>query len=559
MAYDLLIKGGRIVDGSGLPSYLGDVAVQDGRIVAVGRVAGAAERTIDADGLAVAPGFIDPHTHLDAQLLWDPLGTSSCWHGVTSVIMGNCGLTLAPCKAADRDAVIGSFVRVEGMARPALEAGFDWRWETPAQYAQVLGQRLGLNAGFLVGHCAIRQAAMGEDSVERAATPAEIARMQDLIREALDAGALGFSTNQNNRHFREDGKPVPPRLATPEEIEALAGVLTERNAGIFQTTQGGVNQPEDVHRTADLALRVGRPIVWQSILHRWSHPHSWRGLLDAAADAAARGARTYAMTNARPFNNRYTLRNAQEFDEFPTWRALMFAPVEARKAAFRDPDVRAKLRWEAVDDPKPGTFPKRWDLVRIIKVARPEHQEYQGLSVAALAERQGKPVVDAFLDLSLAEDLETLFQHALTNGDDAAVGEILRSPYTVVGQSDAGAHVNIDAGFGYCTLLLGYYVRELGVMSLEEAVRKLTFMVASIFELPGRGLLRPGYAADLVVFDPATVGPCEPEMVNDLPAGEPRLIQRATGIEYTVVNGTVLLEHGEHTGAYPGRVLRRAS
>jgi N-acyl-D-aspartate/D-glutamate deacylase len=265
------------------------------------------------------------------------------------------------------------------------------------------------------------------------------------------------------------------------------------------------------------------------------------------------------MTNARPFNNRYTLQNAQEFDEFPTWRALMFAPEETRKAAFRDPEVRAKLRWEAVEDPKPGTFHKRWDLVRIVKVARPEHQAYEGLSVAALAERQGKDVLDAFLDLSLAEDLETLFQHPLTNGDPDAVGEILRSPYTVVGQSDAGAHVAIDAGFGYCTLLLGYWVRERQVMSLEDAVRKLTFMVASLFELPDRGLLRPGYAADVVVFDPATVGACEPELVHDLPAGEPRLLQRATGIEYTIVNGTVLLERGEHTGALPGRLLRRAS
>ncbi len=559
MPYDLLIKGGRIVDGSGLPAFRGDVAVQDGRIVAVGRVAGPARRVLDADGLAVAPGFIDPHTHLDAQLLWDPLGTSSCWHGVTSVIIGNCGLTLAPCKAADRDGVVGSFVRVEGMSRRALEAGFEWRWESMAEYAATLEQRLGLNVGFLVGHCAVRQAVMGEASVERAARPDEIVAMQALVHEALDAGALGFSTNQNARHFREDGRPVPSRLATPEEVAALAGVLSERNAGVLQTTQGGMNRPSDVEATAELALQLGRPILWQSILHRWSRPTAWRALLDAAARAAARGARTYAMTNARPFNNRYTLRNAQEFDEFPTWRALLFAPLEQRIAAFRDPAVRAKLRWEAVEDPTPTNFHKRWDLVRIIKVARPEHRAYEGLSVAELAQRQGKDVLDAFLDLALAEDLETLFQHPLTNGDEDAVAEILRSPYTVAGQSDAGAHVAIDAGFGYCTLLLGHWVRERGALTLEEAVRKLTFMIASIFEIPDRGLVRPGYWADLVVFDPATVAPCEPELVHDLPAGEPRLVQRARGIEYTVVNGTVLLEHGEHTGAYPGRVLRRAS
>ena len=386
----------------------------------------------------------------------------------------------------------------------------------------------------------------------------EVAAMQALVRAGLDAGALGFSTNRNDRHFREDGKPVPSRLADPSEIAALAGVLGECNAGLFQTTQGGTNRPADVEAYATLALELGRPVLWQSILHRWSRPTAWRGLLGAAAAAAGRGARAYAMTNARPFNNRYTLRNAQEFDEFPTWRNLMFAPVEERKAAFRDPAVRRQLRWEAVEDPTPKNFHKRWDLVRILKVARPEHQAYEGLSVAALAERQGKDVLDAFLDLALAEDLETLFQHPLTNGDPDAVGEILRSPYTVVGQSDAGAHVAIDAGFGYCTLLLGHWVRERGALTLEEAVRKLTFMVASIFELPGRGLVRPGYAADLVVFDPATVGPCEPELVADQPAGEVRLLQRATGIHYTVVNGTVLLEDGEHTGAYPGRLLRRA-
>ncbi len=559
MPYDLLIKGGRIVDGSGLPGFLGDVAVQDGRIAALGRVDGAARRTLDADGLVVAPGFIDPHTHLDAQLFWDPLGTSSCWHGVTSVVIGNCGLTLAPCQAADRDALVGSFVRVEGMSRAALQAGVPWAWETTAEYAAALERRLGLNVGFLVGHCAVRQAVMGEDAVERAARPDEIAAMQDLVRAGLDAGALGFSTNRNERHFREDGRPVASRLAAPEEITALASVLAERNAGVLQTTQGGTNTPSDVEASAALALALGRPVLWQSILHRWSRPNDWRELLAAAAAGAARGARSYAMTNARPFNNRYTLRNAQEFDELPTWRALMFAPLAERTAAFRDPEVRRKLRWEAVEDPTPRNFHKRWDLVRIIQVARPEHKAYEGLSVAALAEQQGKDVLDAFLDLALAEDLETLFQHPLTNGDEEAVGEILRSPYTIVGQSDAGAHVAIDAGFGYCTLLLGQYVRERGALTLEEAVRKLTFMVASLFELPDRGLLRPGYAADLVVFDPATVGPCEPTLAHDLPAAEPRLLQRATGIHYTIVNGTVLLEGGEHSGSYPGRVLRRTA
>ena len=556
MPFDIAVRGATIYDGMGTPGYTGDVAIRGDRIVEVGGRVGPARHELRADGLAVAPGFIDSHTHLDAQILWDAFVTSSCFHGVTSVVVGNCGLTLAPCKPEDRDAMLKTFVRVEGMEMGMLQAGVDWRWTDTAGYLDTIERaRPALNVGMLVGHCALRQYVMGEESVERAATPREIRALQAALRNAMRAGALGFSTNQNPRHMRDDGKPLQSRLAEPDEINALGQVLSDLNRGVVQMSSA----PQAAARVAalaDFSLAIGRPVVWNAILHIWSNPTLWREQLDATERAFRRGARAWANTNARAFNNRFTLKNAQEFDEFPAWRALMFTPVDERKEAFRNPDTRAKLRWEALEDPGRGTFHKRWDLVYIIKPALPENAGLRGQSVADLARARGKDVIDAFLDLALEEDLDTVFQTALTNGDPEAVGEIVSSPYTVIGQSDAGAHLAIDAGFGYCTGLLGTFVRERRALTLEQAVRKLTWMQAQIFGIRERGALLPGMAADLVVFDPATVAPREPELVHDLPGGGARLAQQADGIRLTIVNGKVVVENGELTGQRPGKVLR---
>jgi N-acyl-D-aspartate/D-glutamate deacylase len=557
--YDLLIRGGRIYDGSGLPSFRGDVAVHGGRIVDIGRLNGGARRVIDAGGLAVAPGFIDFHTHLDAQLLWDPIATSSCWHGVTTVIPGNCALALAPCRAQDRESNLGSFVRVEAMPISALREGVKWEWETFPEYLQRLDQRLGVNVAALMGHCAIRQYVMGEESLERAATPEEIEAMKGVLREGLRAGAIGFSTNQNPVHMREDGRPIPSRLATEEELLALAGVLGEMNLGAMQISQGSLGVSNSAEQCIGffhrLAAESGRPVVWQSIAHRWDQPDAWRDLLDRARNSLEAGVPSYPLCNARLFNNRFTLKNAQVFDDLPTWKKMMFMPIEERKRLFADPEVRRKLRYEGVEEKSPSRFSRRWDLVYMIKAALPQNRSLEKKSVAEIASIESKDVIDALLDLSLEENLETLYQTSSTNGDEAAVAEILRSPFTLVGQSDAGAHLIYDAGYGYATRFLGHWIRDRRVMTLEEGIRKLTFMVASVFGLRDRGLIRKGMAADLVVFDPRTVQECEPEMVNDLPAGEPRLIQKAEGISATVVNGEVLIESGEHSGAYPGRVL----
>ena len=559
MAYDVLIKGGRIYDGSGLPSYLGDVAVQDGRIVDTGRINGSAKRVINADGLAVSPGFIDFHTHLDAQLLWDPLATSSCFHGVTTVIPGNCALSLAPCKEPDRETILKSFERVEAITLPALKSGVKWAWTTFPQYLDTLRGNLGVNVAALMGHCALRQFVMGEASLERAATPAEIQQMKEVLKTGVRAGAIGFSTNQNPVHMYADGTPIQSRFATNEEIIELAGALGEINQGAVQISRGslGVSVParETVQLFDEISSRSGRPVIWQSIAHRWDKPNEWRLLLDLAKESLDRGVQSYPLCNARLFNNRLTMKNAQVFDDLPTWKTILFLPLEARIAAIKDPETRKKMRYEAVEEKKSSRFSRRWDLVYLINAATPANKYLEKKSVAEIAKIRGQEVIDAFLDLSLEERLDTEFQTSSTNGDEEAVAEIIRSPFVLVGQSDAGAHLIYDAGFGYATRLLGYWIREKKIMSLEEGVRKLTFMVASIFGLHDRGLLRRGMAADLCIFDPATVRECEPEMVQDLPGNEKRFIQKATGIEMTLVNGQVLVERGDHTGTLPGAVL----
>lgn len=555
--YDLVLKGGRIYDGSGLPSYNADVGVVNGKIAAIGRLNDGAKRTLDVDGLAVAPGFIDPHTHLDAQLLWDPLGTSSCYHGVTSVIVGNCGLSLAPAKVEGRDAVIKSFVRVEAISRRVLEEGVQWRWTSTGEYLDALGTKLGINAAALVGHIAVRHYVMGEDAVERAATPEEIEKMRGLVRQGMEAGAVGFSTNQNPRHIREDKKPVASRLASDEELGALLDVLGEMNTGVVQLSGGGADSRGRIAYAAGMARRTGRPVLWQSISHSWSRPDHWRSMLDQTAQVfREEGLPIFAMTQAKPFEMRYTLNDAQCFDEFPIWKAAMFSPVEVRKQMFADADCRRKLRAEAIEDKSPSVFPRRWDVIYVDRVKLDKNKKLERQTVADIARVEGKDGLDVFLDLALEEDLETRFVHITTQGDPNAVCEILKHPAIMIGQSDAGAHMGYDARFGYCTAFLGRWVRDHGIMPLEEAVSRLTFRVASVFGLSDRGLVRPGMAADLAVFDPATINTLEPEYVQDLPGNETRMIQRAAGVHHTVVNGEVVIESGAATGACPGRILR---
>jgi N-acyl-D-amino-acid deacylase len=552
--YDLLIRHGRVVDGSGLPSYVADVGVKDGKIAEVGRLNGSAARTIDADGLAVSPGFIDHHTHLDAQMLWDPYGTCEPQHGVTTVIMGNCGLTLAPVKKGDEDALVKSFVRVEAIPRFALEQGVQWAWNSYGEYLDNLEGKVGINVGGLVGHIAVRHHVMGEEAVERNATGAEVQKMRGLVLDAMQGGALGISTNRNERHMREDGKPVASRLADDTEFFGLCDLLAEHNAGVIETILGR-NKIEHFKFYHELARRTQRPVLWQSLQHRWAEPNLWREQLDAVEPIFKAGYQAYGLSHTVPLVRHFTLKDCQIFDEFPTWKNLMFLPVDVRKQAFADPETRQKLRADMAN-PAPTNYHKRWDIPKVEKVVKTENRKYEGKTIEELGKMRNQDPLDAFLDLALEEDLGTIFWNANNGGDWNAMGEILRSPYVLVGTSDAGAHVQFGADFGYGTILLGLWVRERQVMTLEQAVHKLTFHVASIFGLQGRGLLRPGYAADLAIFNPQTVKAHEPEMANDYPAGSKRLIQRSEGMHYTVVNGGVIHEDGRMSGELPGHVLR---
>jgi len=560
--YDLIIKGGRIYDGSGMPSFNADVAVRGGRIAAIGRVNDAAEKIIDAGGLAVAPGIIDFHTHFDAQIWWDPLGSSSNEHGVTTVVMGNCGLTLAPCKPESHDALIGTFVRVEGMPRQSLQAGIPWGWRSHGELLDALSHKpLGLNIASLVGHCAVRQYAMGEASVEREAKDSEISQMEDLVREGMAAGAFGFSTNSNQSHYREDGKPVPSRFANLEEAERLSRVVGASRRGAVQFTHGAFATPEHVAHISkwyDTILQeTGRPLIGESIRHRWAEPDLWRHQLEEVAERWRRGYPSYAMTSTRRALRRWNLKEGERFKELPEWQRLMTLSLDARKEELGKSATRQKLAGEMASSSPAANLSRRWHSVGVNKVCRAEHGQFEGKTIEEISRMQGKAALDALLDLSLAEGLDTVFEETNTQGDEAAVREIFQSPYVMLGQSDAGAHVSSgNPGFGFGTILLSYWVRERGIMALEDAIRKLTFMPASIFGIHDRGLLRPGMAADMFVFDPATIDLEKPRKVNDLPEGAPRFVQGARGIQYSIVNGSVLMENGSHTGAYPGKVLR---
>jgi N-acyl-D-amino-acid deacylase len=553
MPYDLVIKNGRVIDGSGIPSFQGDVAIQDGRIVDVGRVTDGAKRVLDADGLVVAPGIIDNHTHYDAQVTWDPLCTFSCYHGATTVVIGNCSLALAPAHEEDREVLASVLSHVEAIPLDAIRAGVTWGWETIPEYLDALDRRLGVNVASLIGHSAVRRYVMGEASQERHATEDEVTAMKAIVREGLEAGAVGLSFERNMRHFDWNGRLAPTNVASDEEIYSVAQTVDEAGRGVIQF--GG-----DRELGTEIARRSGRPVFHGNITWQAIAPDRWRERLAAAESLMREGHRAYEFVMPRPGDLRYTLKTAQHFDALPTWKQVMLMSLDERKRAFRDPATRAKLHIEAVETPPEpgaaGTFTRRWDLQFVFKPALAKNQGLKGKSVAQIAQEQNRDVLDTFLDLALEEDLETEFERREVNSDEDAMSTLLTMPYTIIGQSDGGAHVVFRTDYSYSTYLLSHWVREKGIMSLEEAMRKLTFVPASLFGLYDRGLVQPGMAADLMVFDPDTIAPLEPDESDDLPGGSKRRRQLAQGIEWTVVNGEVLLEEGEHTGALPGRVAR---
>lgn len=557
MAYDLIINDAQIIDGTGAPAVGGSVAVQGDKIAAVGKVDGTAKRVIDAHGMTLAPGFIDIHTHMDAQLLWDPLATSSCWQGITTLVMGNCSYAIAPVRPRDRDSVLRTLVRVEGMSLQALEAGVDWSWETYPDYLDRIDRKLGLNVVALMGHSAIRQYVMGDDASERAARPEEIEAMTRVARAGLDAGAFGFSFNFISSHAGADGRPIPCRLAKYEEVLAVASQLKGSRQGAIQINDNANPAKDPIDSADDLARASGRPVWWLPLLQFYSQPGVWKQRLEHAAEKIAGGSLVRPMCSPRTIDVLFNLRNAHVFDGLPAWNAVLTKSPEEVKAALRRPEVRAAMQRDFDDKSRLIPLARSWDMVEVIEVRNEALRRFERRKISEIAAEQNRAGLDVFLDLSLEDDLNTDFLTVLANGDENAAGEMLRHPHTLIGLSDAGAHAALECGYGFTTHLLGHWVRERKLMPLEEAVRKLTSMLADSLGLQDRGRIRPGLAADLVLFDPASVNSLPPVAAFDFPAGTKRFIQKATGIDLTVVNGEILMEKGEHAGTYPGGVLRR--
>jgi len=551
--YELVVRGGTLVDGTGAPARRGDVGIRAGRIAALGEVSGDADRVVDADGAVVAPGFVDIHTHYDAQVFWDRMLTISPWHGVTSVVMGNCGFGVAPTRPAHRELVLRTLEKVEGMSLDALRAGIgaEWPFESFAEFLAAIERRgTAINVGALVGHTPVRLYVMGEEATEREATDAEIAAMRALVTDALAAGAIGFATSKSPTHVGWEGRPVPSRAASFAEIEMLAGCLAE-TAGVMQATLGpGLFLDE----FAAIQQRTGRPVSWTALLGGMLGPDGHRAVLEQSAALQARGVRVIPQVSCRPLMIEFDLAAPFPLESMSVMQPVSRADREGKKRIYADPAFRRALR-DRLDG---GRMVGRFRDMEITH--HPPEPALVERRLGAVAAERGVHPVELALDLALASDLETRFRLAVLNTDETVVAELLRHPATMIGLSDAGAHASQLCDACAPTELLGKWVREKAVLSLEEGVRRLTSEPAEVFGIRDRGRLAPGCAGDVTIFDPATVG-CSPlRRVRDFPAGADRLVSDARGIRAVVVNGVVVRENGRDAvdaeGPLPGKVLR---
>ena len=563
MTYDLVIKNGMVIDGSGLPRYRADVGVRGGRVVTIGRIRDGAHEVIDAEGQVVAPGFVDGHTHMDAQIFWDPLGTSSCWHGITSVVMGNCGFTLAPCAEADKHMVVRNLQRAEDISAEAMEAGIKWGWTTFPEYLDCLeALPKGINYGGYIGHSALRTYVMGKRAFEQKASDDDLRAMESELRDALRAGALGFTTSRSPAHETPDERPVASRAASWDEVRRLVGAMGDLNAGIFELAGEGVDRVagdpglREYHvRLRDLAVETGRPITF-GVFSRRGVPDAWRQYLALLDETAAAGGRMFAQVHSRSLSALLSFKTQMPFDRLPLWKELRALPLDEQKRKLRDPALRPKLIEAAggrSDRRAVGTEAKDadYDWLLVFDSVYGPHR-----TVAEVARERGQHPAETMIDLALEKDMDAFFLQPVANENQDWALELMRHPRAVTTFSDSGAHVSQLMDSSLQTHLLSHWVREKQAFTLEEAVRMLTLVPASLWGFADRGLIREGMAADFVVFDPDTIAALMPEVVDDLPAGARRLTQKTRGIAATVVNGEVLLRDGKHTGALPGQLLR---
>lgn len=568
MAYDLVVRGGSIVDGSGLPAYRADVGVIGDSIAAIGNLAGeAAKQTIDAEGLVVSPGFIDGHVHMDAQIFWDSLGTWSCWHGITSVIMGNCGFSLAPCAEKDKALVVRNLERSEDIPAAAMEAGIRWSWTTFPEFLDTV-ERLpkGMNYACYVGHSALRSYVMGERAFTDAAGADDIGAMKRELAAALRAGAIGLSTSRFRGHKTPEGLPVTSRQADWSEVEALVGVMRDEKSGVFEIArEADDHYPEKLAaeqaRLKALAVSTGVPVTFGSSWYHHDTPDVWRTQFAMVDETIAAGGRMLVQATASWNGSLRSFETLMLYDRAPVWREFRKLPLGEQEKGLRDPEMKRKLidaahAYAGTKDPTaPNALQRKIDWNWIFPCDRPMPPFR---SIASIAQERGKSEIEVVIDLALEKHLKLFLVNPNSNQDQDFVLAMIRHPHTAVTFSDSGAHVASVLN-PVQTHLLGYWVRERQAVTLEAAVRKITFDLAAFWGLHGRGLVRKGYKADLVVFDPRTVGPDMPELVHDLPTGAARLVQRANGIAATVVNGQIFMLDGVPTGALAGRLLRAGS
>jgi len=561
MQYDIIIRNGTVIDGSGMPRYRADVGIANGKIASIGKIRDNAREVIDADGHVVTPGLIDAHTHMDAQVFWDPIGTCSCWHGITSVVMGNCGFSLAPCGEKDKLLVMRNLERAEDIAPEAMEAGIKWSWETFPQYLDAVDRTpKGINYAAYIGHSALRTYVMGERAFSREANAEDLDLMKREVGDAIRAGAVGFTTSRTRNHQTPDGQPVASRLANWDEVRQLVGVMGELNAGVFEiagedTGVEGERVRDYLSRLKGLAVDTRVPVTFGMFSTRRA-PDYWRQYFALADETAEAGGRMFIQVHSRSLNVLLSFETHMPFDKLPVWRELRKRPLAEQEAALRDPEMRRKLVEAAHQrgqersvgaEPRGANFKWLFPLDR----ATPPYR-----SIAEIAEATNTDPVEVVIDLALKKNLKQFFLQTLTNENQEHVLEMMRHPRSVVTFSDSGAHVSQIMDSSLQSHVLSYWVREKQALTLEQAIRMMTFVPASHWNLAGRGLLREGFAADVIVFDPEKVAPMLPQLEYDLPAGARRLKQKATGMLATVVNGEVLLRNNEHTGALPGRLLR---
>jgi N-acyl-D-amino-acid deacylase len=544
---DLLLRNGRLIDGSGGPAREADVVVRGGEIVAVGElddVPGAEE--VDLGGLVLAPGFIDIHTHYDAQVLWDPDLTPSSWHGVTSVIVGNCGFGIAPTRPADRSTILRTLENVEGMALEALESGVSWSFETFPEYLDVVSRLpKRINLGVLVGHTPLRHYVMGEAATERAARPEEVARMRALVAEAIGRGAVGFSTSASPTHLGAEGKPVPSRFAEPEEVVEVARGMADAGRGVMQATAGpGLF----VDQFSEISTDTGRPVSWTAVLTGMAGRRG--GSVKLIDWGASKDGEIWPQIACRPLVMQVTLEDPFPMSPIPAFQEVLALPRERRADLYRDAAWRDRAR------PEMGKF---WGE-RFSRATVQETECHPGLrngpSLVELAAARGVDPFDLMVDLALNDDLRTRYRVVLANDDEEELAELLRDRRAVLGLSDAGAHASQLCDANFATFLLGNWSRDKGVIPLEEAVWRLTGQPAEVYRLERRGRVATGFVADLVAFDPDTVGTEDLERVWDLPGGADRLIARSRGVEHVWVGGEAVRRDGKPVeGARPGVLL----